>query len=166
MLFSCFRQFLMGFPGGTSGKEPTCQDMGLNIPWGQEYPLEESIATHSSLLAWRIPWAEKLVEVQSIGLQRVGHNWSSWSGMSPRLSSTLITKFKFLNHTVLCCHFSHVWFFVTQWTVAHQAPLSMGISRQEYWRGLPCHPPGHLSHPRIKPVSHTVSCTGSQVLYH
>ena len=32
--------------------------------------------------------------------------------------------------------FSHLWFFVTPWTVAHQAPLSMGFSRQEYWRGL------------------------------
>ena len=34
-------------------------------------------------------------------------------------------------------HFSHVWLFVTPWTVAHQAPLSMGFSRQEYWMG--CH---------------------------
>ena len=35
-------------------------------------------------------------------------------------------------------HFSHVWLFATLWTVAHQAPLSMGFSRQEYWSGLPC----------------------------
>ena len=34
-------------------------------------------------------------------------------------------------------HFSHVWLFVTPWTVAHQAPLSMGFSRQEYWSELP-----------------------------
>ena len=38
-------------------------------------------------------------------------------------------------------------------TVACQAPLSMGFSRQEYWRGLPCPPPGDLLDPRIKPVS-------------
>ena len=132
----------------------------------QEYPLEEGIATHSSLLAWRIPWAEKPAELQSLGLQRVGHNWSSWLHVSPRLSSTLMIKLKFLHHAVLCCHFSHVWFFVTQWTVAHRAPLSMGISRQEYWSGLPCPSPGHLSCPRIKPVSHTVSYIGSQVIYH
>ena len=37
-----------------------------------------------------------------------------------------------------CC--SHVRLFVTPWTVAHQAPLSMGFSRQEYWSGLPCPP--------------------------
>ena len=39
-------------------------------------------------------------------------------------------------------HFSHVQLFVTLLTVARQAPLSMGISRQEYWSGLPCPPPG------------------------
>ena len=35
------------------------------------------------------------------------------------------------------CGLSHVWFFVIPWTVAHQAPLFMGFSRQEYWSGLP-----------------------------
>ena len=39
------------------------------------------------------------------------------------------------------------------WTVAHQAPLSMGFSRQEYWSGLPCPPPGDLPSPEIKPAS-------------
>ena len=39
-------------------------------------------------------------------------------------------------------YFSRVWFFVTPWTVAPQAPLSMGFFRQEYWSELPCPPPG------------------------
>ena len=39
------------------------------------------------------------------------------------------------------------------WTVAHQAPLSMGFSRQEDWSGLPCPPPGDLPNPGIKPTS-------------
>ena len=39
------------------------------------------------------------------------------------------------------------------WTVAHQAPLSMGFSRQEYWSGLPCPPPGDLPNPEIESVS-------------
>ena len=43
----------------------------------------------------------------------------------------------------------------TLWTVAHWAPLSMGFSRQEYWSGLPCHPPGDLPDPGIKPASLT-----------
>ena len=53
---------------------------------------------------------------------------------------------------VLSC-FSHVWFFVTPWTVAHQAPLSMGFSRQECWSGLPCPPPGTLPDPGFEPTS-------------
>ena len=40
----------------------------------QEDPLEEDIATHSSILAWRIPWTEEPGGLQSIGSQRVGHN--------------------------------------------------------------------------------------------
>ena len=41
---------------------------------GLEDPLEEGIATHSSILAWRIPWTEESGRLQSIGLHRVGHN--------------------------------------------------------------------------------------------
>ena len=42
---------------------------------------------------------------------------------------------------------------MTPWTVAHQVPLSMRFPRQEYWSGLPCHPPGDLPNPGIKPKS-------------
>ena len=51
--------------------------------------------------------------------------------------------------------FSHVQLFVTPWTVASQAPLSMQFSRQEYWSGLPCPPPEDLPNPGIEPVSLT-----------
>ena len=44
--------------------------------------------------------------------------------------------------------------FVTPWIIAHQAPLSMGFSRQEYWSGLPFPPPGHLPDPGVEPTSH------------
>ena len=40
---------------------------------GQEDPLEEDMATHSSILAWRIPWTEEPGRLQSLGWQRVGH---------------------------------------------------------------------------------------------
>ena len=43
--------------------------------------------------------------------------------------------------------------FVTPWTVARQAPLSMGFPRQDYWSGLPCPPPGHLPDPGMEPES-------------
>ena len=49
--------------------------------------------------------------------------------------------------------FSRVQLFVTLWTAAHQAPLSMGFSRQECWSGLPCPPPGDLPDPGTEPES-------------
>ena len=48
---------------------------------------------------------------------------------------------------------SHVQCFVTLWTVAHQAPLSIGFSRQEYWSGFSCPPSGDFPNPGIKPRS-------------
>ena len=50
-------------------------------------------------------------------------------------------------------HFSCVWLFTTLWTVARQAPLSMGFSRQEYWSGLPCPFSENLPNPGIEPAS-------------
>ena len=49
--------------------------------------------------------------------------------------------------------FSHVRFFATLWTVAHQASLSIGFSKQEYWSGLSCPSPGDLPDPGIEPTS-------------
>ena len=72
----------------------------------------------------------------------------------PKMSLCVCPNF-FLLHFVLCllsC-FNCVWLCVSLWTVAHQATLSMGFSRQENWSGLPCPPPGDLPDPGIKPVS-------------
>ena len=49
--------------------------------------------------------------------------------------------------------FSRVQLFATLWTVAHQAPLSTGFSRQEYWNGFPGPPPGDLPNPGMEPAS-------------
>ena len=56
----------------------------------------------------------------------------------------------------------------TPWTIIHQAPLSMGFSRHEYWSGLPCPPPGDLSNPGIEPLSpaSTTLHVGSLLLNH
>ena len=54
---------------------------------------------------------------------------------------------------LLLSRFNRVRLFVTPWTVAHQAPLSMGFSRQEYWTGFPFSIPGDLPDPGIKPES-------------
>ena len=60
--------------------------------------------------------------------------------------------FTIFHACVLSC-FSRVGHFATQWTVAHQAPLSMGLSRQEYWSGLPFRSPGDLPDPGTEPRS-------------
>ena len=61
----------------------------------------------------------------------------------------------------LCTHshesLSLVQLFVAPWTVAHQAPLSMGFSRQEYWSGLPFPSPGYHPDPGIQPRSHALN---------
>ena len=57
------------------------------------------------------------------------------------------------NCACVLSHFSCVRLFVTLWTVACQAPVSVGFSRQEYWSGLPCPPPGDLPDPGIETVS-------------
>ena len=60
-------------------------------------------------------------------------------------------------HVYMLSHFSCFQLFATLWTVAHQAPLSKGFSRQESQNELPCPPPGALRDPGIKPVSLTFS---------
>ena len=52
-----------------------------------------------------------------------------------------------------CQSLSHIWFFVTPWTVAYQSPLSEEFSWQEYWSRLPCPPPEDLPDPGIEPAS-------------
>ena len=66
-----------GFPGGSVVKNlPVMQEMQGTRVWslGQEGPLEEGMAAHSGILAWRIPWTEEPGRLQSIGSQRVRHD--------------------------------------------------------------------------------------------
>ena len=57
---------------------------------------------------------------------------------------------------LLLSHFSRVQLCATPQMAAHEAPLSLGFSRQEHWSGLPCPPPGDLPNPRIEPTSPTL----------
>ena len=114
---------------------------------GQADPLEEEMATHSSILAWRIPWTKEPGGIQSIGLKRIWHDWAT---------EHTHTMCKIYMYLLVCCmlsHFSHTWLFVILWTVARQVPLSMRFSRQESWSGLPGLPSGDLPNPGIKPAS-------------
>ena len=88
---------------------------------GREDPLEKGMATHSGILAWRMPWTE-----EPMGSQRV--DMTEW----PTLS---------LSHRCVCAEYVSCSVMPDSlqpfWTVACQAPLSMGFSRQEYCMG--CH---------------------------
>ena len=99
-----------------------------------------------------LPVHHQLPEFTQTHVHRVGdaiqpsHPLSSPSPPAPNPSQRIYA---------MCCVscFSRVCLFVTPWTVARQAPLSMGFPRQEYWSGLPCPPPGELPNPWIELLS-------------
>ena len=77
-------------------------------------------------------WTGRPGMLQSMGSQRVGHSWAT--------------------------EMNYIWLSATPWTVAHQAPLSMELSRQEDWSGLPCPPPRDPPDPGIGPWSPALAC--------
>ena len=100
------------------------------------HALEKEMATHSSVLAWRIPGTGEPGGLPSMGSHRVEHDWSD---LAAAYSGGVLAK--------LCPTLA------TPCTVACQAPLSVGFSRQEYWSGLPFPLPGDLPKPWIEPGS-------------
>ena len=74
MKFYGFFFFFLSFPGGSDGRASAC-DAGDRVrSLSQEDPLEKETATHSSTLAWKIPWMEEPDGLQSMGSKRVGHD--------------------------------------------------------------------------------------------
>ena len=57
--------------------------------WSREDPLEKEMATHSSIVAWRIPWTEEPCGLWSTGLQRAGHDWSDLALALPEVEYQL-----------------------------------------------------------------------------
>ena len=124
----------MGFPCGSAGKESACNvgdlssipGLGRSPGEGKGYPLQ-----YSGL--------EKSMDCIVHGVINSG---------------TLFATFTFkMGLMLLLSHFIRVQLCATPQTAAHQAPLSMGFSRQEYWSGQPFPSPGHLPNPGIKPRS-------------
>ena len=95
-----------------------------------EDPLEKGTAKYSNILAWRIPQTEE-----------------------PGRLLSFKSSVCYLNCVYVCVLCSVVFDSLTPWNVAHQAPLSMKYSRQEYWSGLPFPPLGDLPDPGIEPPS-------------
>ena len=101
----------LGFPGGATGKESACQcrrckRFGFD-PWVGKIPWNRKWQTHSSILAWSIPWAEKPGRVQSMGSQRVSHDWA-WVCVRVRARTHTHTH----THSLLFCG-------ATQWRDTH-----------------------------------------------
>ena len=125
----------------------------------QEDPLEKEIAIYSSILAWRILWTEKPSRLQSMGSQRVGHDWATeqWQNASWVTFNIFFILYYLVKTTKLSGGGGLVAkscpTLATPWTVVYQAPLSMEFSRQEYWSRLLFPSPGDLPNPGIKPGS-------------
>ena len=69
--------FSQGFPGGSTVKNLSARQETRVLSLGQEDPLEQGMATHASILTWRIPWTEEPGGLQSMGSQRVRHDWAT-----------------------------------------------------------------------------------------
>ena len=92
---------LLGFPGGSDGKQSACNAGHLGSIPGWEDPLEKGSATHSSILACRIPWKKDPGELQSMGSQRVGHIWVTfhfhpkWTKKKKKTTNPIFPSFTF-----------------------------------------------------------------------
>ena len=106
MLYFCPFHFLtQDCPGGSDGKSIwlQCGRPGVQS-LGQEDSLEKEMATHSSILAWKIPWTEEPGRLQFMGLQRVKHDWA-----------TSLSLFTFRLHVFLYFYLSVVILHVCVW---------------------------------------------------
>ena len=87
----------MSFPGDASGEKSAHQCRRLEEmriqSLGLEDPLEKEMATYSIILAWKIPWAEEPGRLQSVGPQRIGHNWVHTYSYNCSQPSTAVVDF-------------------------------------------------------------------------
>ena len=121
---------------------------------GREDPLEKKMVTHSSILAYRIPWTEKSGRLQFTGSPRVGHDWAT----SLSLSFTLQENFPQKKKNWICMFrvsissvqsLSRVRLFATPWSAARQASLSITNSRSSLRL---------TSIESVMPFSHVILC--------
>ena len=132
----------MGFPSGLNGKELACSagDLRSILVWGRSPGLGNSNPFQYACLVNSMDrGAEQATVHRATELDTTGQ-------------LTLPLERKDMCVRKLSC-FSCVRLCVTLWSGACQVPPSMGFSKQEYWSGLPCPPPGDLPHPGIEPTS-------------
>ena len=108
---------------------------------GWEDPLEKSMATKSSILAWRIPWTEKTSRLQSMGLQRAGPDWSEWTCVQHK--ALLPVPFLYVYISISWLTFSWVFFSSTS------TPCYYSLSVLQKWSILATH------------INYSVSCSAA-----
>ena len=151
---------------------------GINqreIPiWGRYERYPELLFQGSEYSAWRcsiyiyhLQWFLENRVILSWGDTQKPLGWHScpWPKTVRANSVKIPLKIGYLEFACILSRFSRVWLLLTLWTAACQAPLSMGFSRQEYWSGLPCPPPGDLRDPGIEPRSPTLQADSTRVSY-
>ena len=126
---------------------PTTATLAELIPWGPAFSQHE-LQNHR--MAWSV-WPTEWGLGWSLAAKEAGKGRSP----SPACLTHLVAgpQTQFQRVACVLSHFSRVWLFVSPWTVTHQAPQSIGFSRQEYWSGLPCPPPG-LPDPHVLCLLH------------
>ena len=150
-----YQQTLFLWGSWTQFQYACCQGVGGMVV----FPHHQAIRLHKQvdLTLTR----STLRQLRTHGLRAQSH-WTaptppSDANSKPRLPSELLTNQLQIRESDDPCgmpsYFSHVPLFLTLQTTAHQAPLSMGFSRQEYWSGLPCPPPGDLPDPESEALS-------------
>ena len=126
--------------------------MGINAP------------PHGGMVRRKWKWSAEDQHTAGLGRRTVFCTAGGWGASLTRLpcipGAPAPTAAEITNRCSECVsHISCVRLFSTPWTAAHQAPLSLGFSRQEYWHGLPCPPPAGLPNPGIEPVSPATSAS-------
>ena len=81
----------LGFPGGSLVKNQPAKQETWVRSLGQENPLEKEMVTHSSIVAWEIPWTDRPDRLYSMGLQRVGHDLATET-INNNMSHLLLLK--------------------------------------------------------------------------
>ena len=124
---------------------------------------KEQLQTHFSSIS-NMSWCFGLNSGINPGILELDPCWRSFFHIGKR--EEFYTNKILEGRTRRCVHaksLSLVWLSVTPWTVAHQTPLSMEVSRQEYWSGLPFSSPGDLLNPGIKPRSPTLQANSFSI---
>ena len=128
----------------------------INPEYSLEGPMLKLKLQHFGHLMWRANSLEITLMLGKIeGRRKRGRQRMRWlDGITDSMDVSLSSSFLYMNEWMKSL--SHVWLFATPWTIACQAPVSKGFTRQEYWSGLPFPSPGDLPRLGIEPRSPTL----------